>query len=98
MSDSATGHISEVPTEGWGRGRGSFHGIYDVVVVVCFLALIALAVFGGAVIFLRRVTAALPTSPRTACAVLDGCVAAGPDATEAVVVDDNPTDGLMLTR
>jgi hypothetical protein len=99
VSDSATRHIAEVPTrEGWGRDGSSFHDVYDVIVVVCFLALIALVVFGGAVMFLSRVTAALPVSPRTACAVLDGCVVAGPDANKAVVVDENPTEGPMLTR
>jgi len=91
VPDSATRHVPEV------RGS-SFHDVYDIVVAVCFLALIALGVFGGAVMFLRRVTAALPVSPSTACAVLDGCVGAGPDANQAVVVDENPTEGLMLTR
>lgn len=99
MSDSATRHIAEVPAgERSERGRSSFHDVYDVVVVVCFLALIALVVFGGALMFLSRVTAALPGSPRTACAVLDGCVGTGSDANEAVVVDENPTEGPMLTR
>lgn len=99
MSASATRDIAEVPTrESWGRGASSYHDVYDVVVVVCFLALIALAVFGGALMFLSRVTAALPVSPRTACAVLDDCVVAGTDANEAFVVDENRTEGPMLTR
>ena len=98
-SDTATRHIAEVPTrESSERGRSSFHNVYDVIVVVCFLALLALVVFGGAVMFLSRVTAALPASPRTACAVLDGCVAMGPDANDAVVVDENPIEGPTLTR
>jgi hypothetical protein len=43
--------------------------------------------------FLSGVTAALPVSPRIACAELDGCVVAGPGANEAVVVDETQTDG-----
>ena len=88
MSDPAVRHTPGVLTS-------SSRDVYDVVVVICFLALMALAVFGGALMFLRRVTAALPASPRTACAVLDGCVGTGPDANEA---DENPTEGPVLTR
>jgi hypothetical protein len=89
----------EVPTrEGSGRGRMSFDGVYDVVVVVCLLALIGFAVFGGALMFLSLVTAALPVSPPIACDELDGCVVAVPDANEAVVVDENRTDAPTLTR
>ena len=89
----------DVPTrEGSGRGRTFFDGVYDVVVVVCLLAVIGLAVFGGALLFLSLVTAALPVSPPIACAELDGCVVAVPDANEAVVVDENRTDGPTLTR
>jgi hypothetical protein len=67
-------------------------------VVVCLLALIGLVVFGGALMFLSLVTAALPVSPPIACAELDGCVVAVPDGNEAVVVDENRTDGPTLTR
>jgi hypothetical protein len=76
----------------------SFDGVYNVVVVVCLLALIGFAVFGGALMFLSLVTAALPVSPPIACAELDGCVVAVPDANEAVVVDENRTDAPTLTR
>ena len=96
MWDSATRRAGEVPPrEGSGKGGASFD---DVVVVVCLLALIALVVFGGALMFLSRVTAVLPVSPRIACTELDSCVVAGPDANEAVVVDENPTDGPTFTR
>src|SRR5262249_45163117 len=84
---SATGRAPKVATrEGSGQGRTSFDDVYDVVVVVCFLSLIGLVVFGGAWMCLSKLAAVLPVSPRTACAELDGCVVAGPDANEAVVV------------
>jgi hypothetical protein len=55
-------------------------------------------VFGGALMFLSRVTAAPSVSPRIACAELDGGVVAVPDANEAVVVGENRTEGPTLTR
>ena len=84
----------------WGSAtrRSSFDGFYDVFVVFCLLALIALVVFGGAWLFLARVTAVLPVSPRVACAELGGCVRAESDSNDAVVVDENRTDGPTLTR
>jgi hypothetical protein len=97
--DSATRRTWEVPTrEGSRQGRTSFDDVYDVVAVVCLLALIGLVVFGGALMFLSRVTAVLPVSPRIACAELDGCVVTGTDENEAALVDDHRTDGPKLTR
>jgi hypothetical protein len=97
--DSATRRTREVPTrKGSRQGRTSFDDVYDVVAVVCLLALIGLVVFGGALMFLSRVTAALPVSPRIACAELDGCVVTGPNENEAALVEDHRTDGPKLTR
>ena len=79
------------------RRGASFDDVYNVVVVVCLLALVALAVFGAAWLFLVRVTAVLPVSPPSACAELDGCNA-GPEPNEAVAVDDNRSEGPTLTR
>jgi len=94
--DSAT--ACEVTREGSGQGYSSFDGVYDVVVVVCFLALIGLVVLGGVWIFLSQLAAVLPVSSRIACAEFDSCVVAGPDANEAVVVDEARTDEPTLTR
>jgi hypothetical protein len=81
--------------DGPGERRHSFD---DVIVVVCFLALIGIVVIGGTVMLLSWVTATFPVSPRIACPELDGCVVPGADENEAVLVDDHPTDGPMLTR
>jgi len=80
---------------GPGNSRTSFD---DVVVVVCFLALIGIVVLGGVVMLLFSVTATLPVSPRIACPEFDGCVVPEPDENPAVLVDDHWTDGPMLTR
>jgi len=97
--DSATGGAREVPTrEGSRQGRSSFDDVYDAVVVVCFLSLIGLVVFGGAWMCLSKLASVLPVSPRIACAEFDGCVVAGPDANKAVVVDEPRTDEPTLTR
>jgi hypothetical protein len=94
--DSATRRVRAVPSPDGSRGkrRTSFD---EVFVVVCFLALIAVVVLGGAVMLLSWVTATLPVSSRIACPELNGCVW-GSDENEAVLVDDHPTDGPMLTR
>ena len=97
--DSATRRPQGVSTqEGSGHDWTSFDVVYDVVVVVCLLVLIGLVVFGGALIFLSRVTAVLPVNPRIACTELDGCVVAGRDENEAVVMDEYRINGPMLTR
>ena len=95
--DSATRRVRAVPSPDGSRGkrRTSFD---EVFVVVCFLALIALVVLGGAVMLLSWVTATLPVSPRIACPKFDSCVVPGPDENQGVLVDDHPTDGPMLTR
>jgi hypothetical protein len=94
------GRPSDSATTGGARTRPrrgtSFDDVYNVVVLVCLLALIALAVFGGAWIFLTRVTAALPASSPIACADLDGCNA-GPEPNEAGAVDDTRS-GPTVTR
>ena len=84
-----------IPDGARGKRRTSFD---EVFVVVCFLALIALVVLGGAVMLLSWVTATLPVSPRIACPKFDSCVVPGPDENPAVLVDDHRSDGPMLTR
>jgi hypothetical protein len=79
---------------GPGKRRPSFE---DVLVVVCFLALIGIAAIGGAVIFLSWVTATFPVSPRVACPEFHGCVVPAPDENQDVLGDDHPIDGPMLT-
>jgi len=96
--DSETGHAREVRRDGPGEGRSSFDGVYDVVVVVCFLALIGIVVLGGAWMVLSQLAAVLPVSPPIACAEFDDCVVAGSDANEAAVVDEARTDEPTLTR
>jgi hypothetical protein len=81
--------------DGPGERRPSFG---DVIVVVCFLAIIGIVVIGGVVMLFSWVTATFPVSPRVACPEFHGCVVPGPDENEAVSVDDHPTDGSMLTR
>jgi hypothetical protein len=95
--DSATRRVRAVPSSDGGRGkrRTSFD---EVVVVVCFLALIAVVVLGGAVMLLSWVTATFPVSPRVACPEFDGCVAPGPDENQDVLVDDHRKGGPMMTR
>jgi hypothetical protein len=78
-----------------GKGSISFD---DVVVVVCFLALIGIVIIGGVLMLLFSITATLPVSPRISCPELDGCVVPEPDESPVVSVDDYWTDGPMLTR
>jgi hypothetical protein len=82
--------------DGSGKRRPSFD---DVVVVVCFLALIGIVVIGGVVMLLSWVVAILPVSPRITCPEFDGCVVPGPDEDPVVLLPvDDLTDGPMLTR
>src|SRR5437870_1659526 len=69
-----------------GKGRTSFD---DVAVVVCFLALIGIAVLGGALMLLSWITATVPVDPRIACSELDDCAVTASDKNEAVLVDDD---------
>jgi hypothetical protein len=94
--NSATRRVREVSKPaGPGKRRPSLD---DLVVVVCFLMLIAIGVLGGVVMLLSWVAATLPVSPRIACPELDGCVVAGPEENDGVLVDDHRTDEPMLTR
>src|SRR5918995_6990407 len=82
--NSATRHDRVVPRpDGPGKRRISFD---DVVVVLCFFALIGIVLVGGEVMLLSWVAATLPVSPRTACPEFDGCVVPGPDENPAVLV------------
>jgi hypothetical protein len=94
--DSAARRVLVVPRpDGPGKRRPSFD---DVVVVVCFFALIGIVVLGGALMLLSWVTATLPVSWRVACPEFDGCVVPGPDENHDLSVDDYRTNGPMLTR
>jgi hypothetical protein len=94
--NSATRRGRVVPRpDGPGKRRISFD---DVVVVLCFLALIGIVVVGGVVMLLSWVTVTFPVSPRVACPEFDGCVAPGPDENQDVLVDDHWYEGPMLTR
>jgi hypothetical protein len=93
---SATRRGQVVPRpDGPGNRRTSFD---DVVVVLCFFALIGIGVVGGVVILLAWVAATLPVSPRIACPEFDGCVVPEPAENHDLSVDDYRTDGLILTR
>jgi hypothetical protein len=94
--DLATRGIRDVPTRDGAEKSRTVFG--DVVVVVCFVALIGVAVLGGAMMLLSWITATLPASPRIACPELAGCVVTGSDESEAVLGDDHRTDGPKLTR
>jgi hypothetical protein len=67
----------------------------DVVVAVCFLALVGLVVFGGLLMLFFWVTAGLPPSALTTCSVMDSCVAPAPTEHPAAWVEvprvDEPT-------
>src|SRR5207237_8165589 len=78
-----------------GKGRTSFD---DVAVVVCFLALIGIAVLGGALMLLSWITATVPVDPRIACSELDDCAVTASDKNDAVLVDDDWIYGPKLTR
>ena len=96
VGDSDTRRVRGVPRpDGPGKRRISFD---DVVVVVCFLALIGIVVLGGAMMLLSWVTATLPLSPRVAYPEFDSCVVPGPAENHDRLVDDYQTDGLMPTR
>jgi hypothetical protein len=94
---SATRRGQVVPrSDGAGNRRISFD---DLVVVLCFLALIGTVIVGGVVMLLAWVAATLPASPpRVACPEFDGCVVPEPDENHDLSVGAYPTDGLMLTR
>jgi hypothetical protein len=71
---------------------------YDVVIVVCFLALIGIAALGGVVMLLSWVTTSFPAAPRGTCPELEGCAQHQPDEDHGLPVDDQRTDGPTLTR
>ena len=94
--DSAPRATRGVPSpDGARKRRTSFD---DIVVVVCFLALIGIVVLGGALTLLSWITATVPVSPRIACSEVDGCAATTSDDNEPVLVDDDWVYGPKLTR
>jgi len=94
--DWATRGVREVRRpDGAGKGQTSFG---DVAVVVCFLALIGIAVLGGALMVVSRISATIAVSPRLACPAFNGCAVTGSDENEAVLVDDDWVYGPKLTR
>ena len=50
----------------------------DVVIPVCFLALVGLVVLGALLMLFSWVTAGLPSSAYTACATIESCAAPTP--------------------
>jgi hypothetical protein len=68
----------------------------DVVVRFCLLALVATVVL-GALVMLLSWFGAVPVRARIVCPEYDGCVMAGPDEDQAVLVDDHWTGEPMLT-
>jgi hypothetical protein len=80
-------------TGGQAYDRGSF---VDVVVLVCLLALVGTVVL-GALVMLLSWFGALSVRARIVCPEYDGCVMAGPDEAQAVLVDDHWTGEPMLT-
>jgi hypothetical protein len=50
----------------------------DIVVSLCFLALVALLVLGGLVMFFSSVSKVTPPSAYTTCATVGSCSAADP--------------------
>src|SRR5262245_29736412 len=93
--DSSTLRVRAAPSVDRREPRTSLN---DIIVAVCFLALIGLVLIGGPLLLLSRVVATLPVSPRTACPEFEGCVVVEPDENEPVVVDDRLIDGPKLTR
>src|SRR5262245_46959665 len=93
---SATPGSREVPSpDGAAKGHTSFD---DVVIVLSFLALIAIVVFGSAVMLLSWMSASLPVSSPIGGPAFDGGGVTGSDANGAVLVDDDWVDGPKLTR
>jgi hypothetical protein len=80
------------------RPRERRTSFYDVVVVVCFLALIGIATLGGVVMLLSWVTTSLSVGARGACPEFEGCVQVEPDEHDDRPADDQGTDGPTLTR
>ena len=68
----------------------------DVAVVICFLALIGIAVLGGALMLLSRISAILPVSSSVPCPDIGACTVTAAD-NEAVPVDDDWIYGPKLT-
>jgi hypothetical protein len=68
----------------------------DVVVVLCFLALIGIVVVGGVVMLLAWVVATFSVSPRITCPEFEGCVVPEP-VENAGLMDDPRIEGPMLT-
>ena len=93
-SATRRGRVAPRP-DGPGKRRVSFD---DVVIVLCFLALIGIVVVGGVVMLLSWVSATLPVSSRIACPEFDGCVVPSRDENSAVLADDRRNDRPMLTR
>lgn len=80
------------------RPRERRTSFYDVVVVVCFLTLIAIATLGGVVMLLSWVAATVSVSPREACPEFGGCVRPESEESHGMPADDHRTDEPTLTR
>jgi len=70
----------------------------QIAVVVCFVALIAIVVLGGALMLLSWVTATAPASPQSACSEPNGCAGTPTEKNDAVLVDNDWVYGPKLTR
>jgi hypothetical protein len=80
------------------RPRERRTSFYDVVVLVCFLALIGIATLGGVVMLLSWVAATVSVSPPVACPEVGGCARPELDERRDPPADDQRTDEPTLTR
>jgi hypothetical protein len=80
------------------RERRTSVYFYDVVVVVCFLALIVIATLGGVLMLLSWVAATVSVTPPAACPDAEGCGRPEPDTSHGPSIDEHSTDEPSLMR
>jgi hypothetical protein len=69
----------------------------EVVLAVCFLAVVGVVLLGGLLMLFTWVTATLPTSPMAVCTELDGCVMPTPNENQPGWTDDLRVDQPRMT-
>jgi hypothetical protein len=80
------------------RERRTSVYFYDVVVVLCFLALIVIATLGGVLMLLSWVTATVSVTPHVACPDAEVCARPEPDTSHGTSIDEHSTDEPSLMR